>query len=79
MSEWKVHLDRKDNEIYKDEARWSITNGLDVDCGGWKTDSGYDGYGLPKELAEWICKILNESNTECPYVNNNGYWEKVDE
>lgn len=27
---------------------------------GWETDSGYDGYGLPKELAEIYAKAINE-------------------
>jgi hypothetical protein len=45
---------------------------------GWKTDSGYDGYGLPKELAQWICDILNESEKKCPFsISEYGSWEKL--
>jgi len=33
---------------------------------GWETDSGCDGYGLPKDLAEQYAKAINE------YIDKNG-------
>lgn len=47
------------------EGTWTITTNSRY--AGWNTDGGYPGYGLPKELAQWICDRLNESNEECPY------------
>lgn len=31
-----------------------------TDQTGWETDGGYEGYGLPKELAEIYAKAINE-------------------
>lgn len=45
-------------------------------CPGWSTDMGYHEYGLPKELAQWICDKLNESKDECPFEMIDGDWEK---
>lgn len=67
---WKIHLDREDS----DEYSYSIT--LNEEYGGWRTDSGYPGYGLPKDLAQWICDILNKHQDECPFNMDSGYWEK---
>jgi hypothetical protein len=72
---WKVHLDRdEEEEYYKAECRYSITT--DKRHPGWNTDSGYVGYGLPKELAQWICDILNEHGKNCPYTMQDGWWDK---
>jgi hypothetical protein len=72
MTEWKVHIDT--DSI--DGNRASLT--LDVKYGGWQTDGGYEGYGLPKDLAQWICDVLNERN-DCPYIMFHGCWRKKDD
>lgn len=69
---WVPHLDREDDN---GEDAWSITN--NPEYSGWNTDSGYTGYGLPFELAQWICDQLNKTEEKCPYKNNEGYWEKL--
>ncbi len=72
--EWKIHQDREEDDSLNS---YSIT--LDGEYGGWRTDSGYDGYGLPKELAIWICEILNQSKKECPFTFEFGCWKKEGE
>ena len=72
--EWKIHQDREK----EDDSLHSYSITLDVNYEGWRTDSGYDGYGLPKELALWICEVLNESTKECPFTFKFGYWKKKD-
>lgn len=72
--EWYIHLDYN---IDDGDCRYSIT--LDPKESGWRTDSGYAGYGLPKELAQWICDVLNKHGKDCPYVMNNGFWEKIND
>lgn len=70
---WQIHQDRdkQDDELHS----YSIT--LNCEYGGWKTDSGYSGYGLPKELALWICEVLNKSREKPPYeMDKYGYWRK---
>ena len=71
---WKIHQDLYpiDPEI----DAYTIVLSNQEDQGGWDTDSGTDGYGLPKELAQWICDILNESGKDCPYIMDSGYWRK---
>ncbi len=71
---WSVHLDRENHPDYENENRYSIT--LNESFGGWNTDSGHEGYGLPKELAEWICKTLNQCPENCPYEMKLRNWEK---
>jgi hypothetical protein len=71
---WKIHLDRE--EDYGDNC-YSIT--LNEKYEGWRTDSGYAGYGLPKELAQWICDKLNKHGDDCPYHMDNGFWQKNEE
>jgi hypothetical protein len=70
---WKIHQDIGiENEQIQS---FSIT--LNPEYCGWNTDSGYEGYGLPKELAEWICNILNQSEETCPYeMDKYGTWKK---
>ena len=71
---WQVHLDRDEREQYKTEPRYSIST--DPEYGGWRTDSGYEGYGLPKELAQWMCDVLNKHGADCPYEFSQGWWSK---
>lgn len=75
---WHVHLDRDENEFNKDDGdhRYSLT--LNPKHEGWCTDSGYQGYGLPRELAQWICDIVNEHGKDCPYEMYGGWWSKKD-
>ncbi len=71
MMKWKIHQDREIDDPEID----SYTLTTQTDKGGWHTDSGYNGYGLPKNLAQWICDVLNESNKECPYkMDSYGCW-----
>ncbi len=71
---WYAHQDR-DPELESIESYTLTTN---PDKEGWNTDSGYAGYGLPKELAQWICDILNQSGKKCPYEQDRfGLWVKV--
>jgi len=73
MKKWQIHQDRYvDNPtLYS----YSIT--LNEKYGGWETDSGQDSYGLPKELAQWICDILNTSEKVCPFdMSKYGDWIK---
>lgn len=37
---------------------WTIS--MENNKEGWETDSGCDGYGLPKTLAEYYVKCINE-------------------
>lgn len=73
MSKWYAVQD-KDASL-KDSDSYTLS--LDKNECGWNTDSGYGGYGLPKKLAEWICKTLNNSKVECPYeMTEYGDWRK---
>lgn len=54
---WTIKQDREISEQNDEIHSWTITNNPDKN--GWNTDGGFDGYGLPKELAQWICNILN--------------------
>lgn len=70
---WQIHQDREKDDPEID----SYTITLDGYCGGWNTDSGYNGYGLPKDLAQWICDTLNNSTVQVPYVMDKyGYWHR---
>lgn len=69
---WSLHLET--SHCDDGESRYSLTT--DSKYAGWNTDSGYNGYGLPKELAEWICKILNKSNEEPPMIMGSHMWIK---
>lgn len=40
-----------------DENVWTVSD--DPNCPGWETDGGYDGYGLPKAIAEEIVRRWN--------------------
>lgn len=69
---WTIHQDRCEGET--DIDCYTIT--LKEGRRGWNTDSGARGYGLPKELAQWICDILNKSGEDCPYTTDGWEWEK---
>jgi hypothetical protein len=71
IPKWTIFQDR--NEEDPSLNSYSIT--IDPHFEGWRTDSGYDGYGLPKELAQWICDILNKHGNDCPYEMSYGYWK----
>jgi hypothetical protein len=70
---WYIHQDRDEDD--PDIDSYTITTNSKY--GGWDTDSGYMGYGLNKELAQWICDRLNECGKNPPYaINRHGDWEK---
>lgn len=72
-SKWKILQDR--DEDCPELNSYTIT--LNENYTGWNTDSGYDGYGLPKELAEWICETLNTYGKDCPFTMcKYGIWER---
>ncbi|OGT44303.1 MAG: hypothetical protein A3F13_02735 [Gammaproteobacteria bacterium RIFCSPHIGHO2_12_FULL_40_19] len=73
MDIWKIHQDR----IKEDSRLASYTITLNESIGGWDTDGGHDGYGLQKDVATWICDILNKSGEKSPFtIDEFGYWEK---
>lgn len=61
---------------YNDQS-YTITQNPKIS--GWNTDSGCEGYGLPKDLAQWICDILNEYGKDCPYLTEKYFWKKNEE
>lgn len=69
----KYYTDKEFKELELDEI-WTITT--DPEHAGWETDGGADGYGLPKELAQWICDKLNNCGEEPQYVKDFFKWEK---
>jgi hypothetical protein len=73
-NKWYIKQDR----YYSPERalQHSFTITLDPEAPGWNTDFGYEVYGLPKELAQWICDILNKSEKECPFHMKCGKWVK---
>lgn len=59
-----------------ESRRWTITRRPGV--GGWNTDSSYDGYGLPKALAEWLARVANEAEARgdlAPPLDESEYQE----
>ena len=68
----------KQNRYFSEEAEklHSYTITTDPEFCGWETDHGYDRYGLPKELAQWICDVLNESGKEPPFIMKSYTWVK---
>lgn len=73
MTKWYIHLTRLSGEPELDE--YTLTQKEDEP--GWNAEGIYNGSGLPKELAQWMCDILNESNKECPYKMGYYRWEKI--
>lgn len=73
---WYCVRDRNIN----DEMPDNYTLSMNKDLTGWETDSGAQGYGLPQEVCEWICEILNKSPDTCPFSNEKtGYWRSRDD
>lgn len=72
--DWHVHLDCEEGPEYENDHKYTITQNPKEP--GWRTDSGYDGYGLPKQLAQWICDTLNEHGKDCPYIMCGRWWNK---
>ena len=70
---WYIKQDRYSNKKNDELDSWTITTNPDY-C-GWKTEAGFQGYGLPKELAQWICDKLNQCDNP-PYIRKKGRWEK---
>lgn len=54
---WYIHSERPENDNC-----WTITNLQNVP--GWETDGGYEGYGLPKEIAQIIIRYLNNHDED---------------
>lgn len=74
-AKWFIKQDRFFSKEGQELQSWTITT--NPEFSGWNTDSGYDGYGLPKELAEWICNHLNTAVfEEPPYIRERGFWVK---
>lgn len=75
MTEWIVNYDYHFyNDEWGDQPRFTITQNPKYP--GWDTDHGEYGYGLPKELAQWICDQLNNSKIKCPFKMEQGSWVK---
>lgn len=72
----KVDYDEKEIEItkvYVVREEWEGNEDRDIytispypDQLGWETDSGCDGYGLPKAIADAYAQAINE------YIEKNG-------
>jgi len=75
------YIKKDSNPIYTEEEikemeieLWTITTHPEHD--GWETNGGADGYGLPKELAQWICDKLNNCGEQPPYIKYFFNWKK---
>lgn len=78
MTKWITHYnDDYYNPEWGDQPRFTITQ--NDKYSGWDTDHGAYGYGLPKELAQWICDQLNNSKEECPFKMYLGVWVKKED
>jgi hypothetical protein len=64
-----------DNQDFR-EGRQNWTISTDPKETGWETDSGYSGYGLPKELAEMVAEAMNKVHPDCTWVRRNMEWLK---
>ncbi len=61
-------------------SRHKYTISTRTDVCGWETDSGQCGYGLPREVAEWMVECLNQHQIPRNYkVTNCGEWIVGDE
>ena len=71
--EW--YIQGPTSEIQEEDEVWTITTNSKYE--GWETDGNFNGYGLPKELAQWICDILNADGSNPPYIMDQwGSWRK---
>ncbi len=72
---WYIKQQRDKSEHNDSIQSWTITTNPEY-C-GWITDSGCDEYGLPKELAQWICDKLNAQDEKPPFIMNpSRTWKK---
>ena len=63
-----------DEDARDKEDVWTIS--VDPEHAGWET-GGSEGYGLPKEVAEWIVDVLNSTRGDIGwYMDKWGYWKK---
>lgn len=72
---WKVHYDWEEENDEFDIHSYTIT--LNEKYRGWNTDNASARYGLPKELAQWICDKLNSIDEEIPFIMKDGCWKKI--
>lgn len=67
---WFIHTE------FEMEGRHNYTITTNPNIAGWNTDSGYEGYGLPKELAELIVYVLNFLRVSSRFENEEiGGWK----
>lgn len=79
-AKWHIHQDyayEDKSDIDDNCDSWTITT--NPKFSGWRTDTGYEGYGLPKELAQWICNQLNKSDEISPYIREKAEWVKYED
>lgn len=69
---WYVHSNK-----YNSNHSENCSISTDPKCEGWCTDSGATGYGIPRDLALWICDKLNASKDNSPYQGCWMGWEKI--
>lgn len=72
-----VHpLEKADDAKYDDsEDVWTISP--DPDRTGWQNDCNQPGYGLPKDVAEWIANTLNASGGVPKWMQNKYRLEQI--
>lgn len=71
MTEWRPVQDEWSSSA--ENRSWTISQ---VNEPAWGTDMGWNGYGLPYNVAKWICDRLNECNQKCPYEQyEDGSWK----
>jgi hypothetical protein len=70
-TKWFIHVDDKNPDP---DTPYTITS--DPRYEGWNTNSGCPGYGLPKQMAEELCEILNKHPEFSWKLNKYGDWKK---
>lgn len=70
---WFIHTE---SEI---EGRQNYTITTNPEISGWNTDSGYESYGLPKEVASFIVEVLNFLNATSMWENTKFGWQLKEE
>ena len=66
---WHIHTE------FEIEGRHNYTITTNPEFSGWNTDSGYEGYGLPKEVASFIVEVLNFLNATSRWENTTLGWK----
>lgn len=66
---WFIHTEFE----VKDRQNYTITTNPEIS--GWNTDSGYESYGLPKEVAQFIVEVLNFLNATSMWENTKFGWQ----